>query len=116
MSLTSLSVLLAVILLNVHLYGSALKPVPFRLRRILFYHIAPFLHVNLHRGTKLDNQKPTRQSIVVTPRRSTTIYNAILLNENDLLSNGQQQQQQLMRYQILGKWMFRLLQNPRVQR
>jgi nicotinic acetylcholine receptor len=94
MSLTSLSVLLAVVLLNVHLYGSALKPVPSRLRRILFYHLAPFLRVKLHRGTKLDNQKHPQHSSVVTPRRATTIYNAVFLNENDLLSNGQQQRSQ----------------------
>jgi len=92
MSLTSLSVLLAVVLLNVHLYGSALKPVPSRLRRILFYRVAPFLHVKLHRATKLDDHKHSRHSSVVTPRRATTIYNAVFLNENDLLSNGQQQQ------------------------
>jgi len=91
MSLTSLSVLLAVVLLNVHLYGSALKPVPSRLRRILFYRLAPCLHVNLHRGSKLDNQKDPLQSTVKIPRRATTIYNAVFLNENDLLSNGQQQ-------------------------
>jgi hypothetical protein len=89
MTLTSLSVLLAVVLLNVHLYGSALKPVPSRLRRILFYHLAPFLRVKLHRGTKLDNQKHARNSTVTTQRRATTIYNAVFLNENDLLSNGQ---------------------------
>ncbi len=53
MSLTSLSVLLAVVLLNVHLYGSALKPVPRRLRRILFFHVAPCLRVKLHRSTTI---------------------------------------------------------------
>jgi nicotinic acetylcholine receptor len=94
MSLTSLSVLLAVVLLNVHLYGSALKPVPPGLRRILFYHVAPFLRVKLHRGTKLvGNQKHPRHSSAVVPRRATTIYNAVFLNENELLSNGQQQTQ-----------------------
>ncbi len=94
LGLTSLSVLLAVVLLNVHLYGSAFRPVPSRLRHILFYQIAPFLRVNLHRATKFDNQKYSRHSAVVTQRRATTIYNAIFLNENDLLSNGQQQQSQ----------------------
>jgi nicotinic acetylcholine receptor len=92
MSLTSLSVLLAVVLLNVHLYGSALKPVPSRLRGILFYRVAPFLRVKLHRGARCENQKNARQSTVMTPRRATTIYNAVFLNENELLSNGQQQQ------------------------
>lgn len=91
MSLTGLSVLLAVILLNIHLYGSALKPVPVRLRSILFYHMAPFLHVRLHRGTRSENQKRPRHSTVITPRRATTIYNAVFLNENELLSNGQSQ-------------------------
>jgi hypothetical protein len=99
MSLTSLSVLLAVILLNVHLYGSALTPVPSRLRRILFHHVAPFLRVKLHRGTLMENPKQTRQSTVVTPRRATTIYNAVFLNENELLSNGQQTQQQRHTFQ-----------------
>ena len=99
MSLTSLSVLLAVILLNVHLYGSALKPVPSRLRYILFNHIAPFLRVRLHRGTRMENPKQARQSTVVTARRATTIYNAVFLNENELLSNGQQTQQQQQQQQ-----------------
>ena len=90
MSLTSLSVLLAVVLLNVHLYGSALTPVPSRLRRILFYHIAPFLRVKLHCGTKFEHQRRSRHSTVISPRRATTIYNAVFLNENDLLSNGQE--------------------------
>jgi hypothetical protein len=91
MSLTSLSVLLAVVLLNVHLYGSALTPVPCRLRDILFFRLAPFLRVKLHRGTKLNEQKTARHSTSITPRRATTIYNAIFLNENDLLSACQQQ-------------------------
>ncbi|CAF1234600.1 unnamed protein product [Adineta ricciae] len=90
MSLTSLSVLLAVIILNVHLYGSSLKPVPTRLRRILFSRFAPFLRVKLHRGSKLDNQKDPQQSTVKIPRRATTIYNAIFLNENDLVTHDQQ--------------------------
>jgi nicotinic acetylcholine receptor len=93
MSLTSLSVLLAVVLLNIHLYGSALKPVPPRLRYILFCHVAPFLRVKLHRGTRSENQKQHRHSSAITPRRATTIYNAVFLNENDILSNGQQSQQ-----------------------
>jgi len=93
MSLTSLSVLLAVVVLNVHLYGSALKPVPSRLRRILFYHLAPFLHVKLHRGTQLDKHKGPQHSTAITQRRATNIYNAIFLNENDLLLNSEQQPQ-----------------------
>ncbi|CAF2385094.1 unnamed protein product [Rotaria sp. Silwood2] len=91
MSFTSLSVLLAVVLLNVHLYGSALKPISPRVRRILFHHLAPMLHVHLHRGTKSNNQKHPRRSTLIAPRRSTTVYNAIFLNEHDLLSNSQQQ-------------------------
>jgi hypothetical protein len=91
MSLTGLSVLLAVVLLNVHLYGSALKPVPSRLRRILFYHLAPFLRVSLHRGTQFEHKKHPRHSTAITPRRATTIYNAVFLNENDLPANGEQQ-------------------------
>lgn len=86
MSLTSLSVLLAVVLLNVHLYGSALKPVPSRLRRILFYHLAPALRVTLHRGSKVNDQKNPRQSHLGPPRRTTTIYNAVFLNETDLIA------------------------------
>ena len=89
MSLTGLSVLLAVVLLNIHLYGSALKPVPVRLRSVLFYHLAPFLRVRLHRGSRSENRKRPRHSTVITPRRATTIYNAVFLNENDLPSNGQ---------------------------
>ncbi|CAF4107067.1 unnamed protein product [Rotaria sordida] len=83
MGLTSLSVLLAVIILNVHLYGSALKPVPHRLRRILFSHIAPCLLVKLHRTITIKDKKNT-QCTSSTSRRSTTIYNAVFLNENDL--------------------------------
>jgi hypothetical protein len=90
MGLTSLSVLLAVVLLNVHLYGSALKPVPRRLRRILFFHVAPFLRVRLHRATTINGQKNTQRASTAVPRRSTTIYNAVFLNENDLLANSQQ--------------------------
>lgn len=85
MSLTSLSVLLAVVLLNVHLYGSALKPVPHRLRHILFFHLAPFLRVKLHRTAPRKDKKST--SCASTSRRSTTIYNAVFLNENDLSTN-----------------------------
>lgn len=90
MGLTSLSVVLAVVLLNVHLYGSALKPVPRRLRRILFHHIAPFLHVRLHRATAANDQKNPRRSSNVngTARRMTTIYNAVFLNDTDLPSNS----------------------------
>ncbi|CAF1078041.1 unnamed protein product [Adineta steineri] len=91
MGLTSLSVLLAVIVLNVHLYGSSLKPVPTRLRRIIFYYLAPFLCVKLHRGSKSDNQKDPQRSSVKIPRRTTTIYNAIFLNESDLIASSQQQ-------------------------
>ncbi|CAF0956895.1 unnamed protein product [Adineta ricciae] len=92
MSLTSLSVVLAVIVLNVHLYGSALKPVPHRLRRILFLHVAPFLRVNLHRGTIInDRQNAHCTSTASIPRRSTTIYNAIFVNENDLANNNTSQ-------------------------
>ncbi|CAF0777559.1 unnamed protein product [Rotaria sordida] len=91
MSFTGLSVLLAVVLLNIHLYGSALKPISPRVRRILFHHLAPWLYVNLHRGKKLNNQKQPQYSTLLTPRRSTTIYNVIFLNEHDLLLNGQQQ-------------------------
>ena len=94
MSLTSLSVLLAVVLLNIHLYGSALKPVPFRLRSVLFYHVAPFLRVNLHRGVKSENPKHPQKTIVATPRRATAVYNAVFLNEADLHSNHPQSQQQ----------------------
>ena len=89
MSLTSLSVLLAVVLLNVHLYGSTLKPVPSRLRRILFYHLAPSLRVTLHRGTKVTDRKNPQQSQTGTSRRTTTIYNAVFLNENDLIARYQ---------------------------
>lgn len=89
MSLTSLSVLLAVILLNVHHYGSSLKPVPAGMRRLLLYRFAPFLRVKLHRGSKHDNQKHPSQSTVKIPRRATTIYNAIFLNESDLLNKDQ---------------------------
>ena len=78
MGLTSLSVLLAVILLNVHLYGSSLKPVPSRLRRILFFHLAPFLRVKLHRGAAASDKKNPSTS---APRRATTIYNAVFLND-----------------------------------
>ena len=92
MGLTSLSVLLAVVLLNVHLYGSALKPVPRRLRRILFFHVAPILRVKLHRSTTVNDQKTTQRTSTTAPRRSTTIYNAVFLNENDLSANSQQQQ------------------------
>ena len=91
MGLTSLSVLLAVVLLNVHLYGSALKPVPRRLRRILFFHVAPFLRVKLHRSTTVNDQKKTQRSSTMAPRRSTTIYNAVFLNENDASTSSQQQ-------------------------
>jgi nicotinic acetylcholine receptor len=90
MGLTSLSVLLAVVLLNVHLYGSALKPVPRRLRCILFFHIAPFLRVKLHRATTVNDQKHRQRTSTTAPRRSTTIYNAVFLNENDLSMNLQQ--------------------------
>jgi len=87
MGLTSLSVLLAVVVLNVHLYGSALKPVPRRLRRILFLHIAPCLRVKLHSSTTVNAQKKSQSSsTTAAQRRSTTIYNAIFLNENDLQS------------------------------
>jgi hypothetical protein len=88
MSLTSLSVLLAVVLLNVHLYGSALKPVPVRLRHILFFKLAPFLRVKLHRGAKVNDKKNPQHSTAVAPRRTTTIYNAVFLHENDLRVNG----------------------------
>ncbi|CAF1260120.1 unnamed protein product [Rotaria sordida] len=88
MGLTSLSVLLAVIILNVHLYGSALKPVPHRLRRILFSHIAPCLLVKLHRTITIKDKKNT-QCTSSTSRRSTTIYNAVFLNENDLSTSSQ---------------------------
>jgi len=90
MGLTSLSVLLAVVLLNVHLYGSALKPVPPRLRRILFFHVASFLRVKLHRTTTGNDQKNTQRTSTALPRRSTTVYNAVFLNENDLSMNSQQ--------------------------
>jgi nicotinic acetylcholine receptor len=90
MGLTSLSVLLAVVLLNVHLYGSALKPVPCRLRRILFFHVAPILRVKLHRSTTVNDQKTTQRTSTTAPRRSTTIYNAVFLNETDLSANSQQ--------------------------
>ncbi|CAF1054129.1 unnamed protein product [Rotaria magnacalcarata] len=90
MGLTSLSVLLAVVLLNIHLYGLALNPVSPRLRCILFHHLAPLLHVQLHRGTQYGKQNHPRYSTVITPRRATTIYNAVFLNERDLLANGQQ--------------------------
>jgi nicotinic acetylcholine receptor len=90
MGLTSLSVLLAVVLLNVHLYGSALKPVPRRLRCILFFHIAPFLRVKLHRATTVNDQKHRQRTSTTAPRRSTTIYNAVFLNESDLSLNSQQ--------------------------
>ena len=89
MSLTSLSVLLAVVLLNVHLYGSALKPVPSRLRRILFYHLAPSLRVTLHRGAKVNDKKTPQHSHSGPSRRTTTIYNAVFLNENDLIARCQ---------------------------
>jgi nicotinic acetylcholine receptor len=90
MGLTSLSVLLAVVLLNVHLYGSALKPVPRRLRRILFFHVAPILRVKLHRSTTVNDKKTTQRTSTTAPRRSTTIYNAVFLNETDLSANSQQ--------------------------
>ncbi|CAF2746379.1 unnamed protein product [Rotaria sp. Silwood2] len=89
MGLTSLSVLLAVVLLNVHLYGSALKPVPRRLRRILFSHIAPCLHVKLHRTITTKDKRNTQCASTSALRRSTTIYNAVFLNENDLSTNSQ---------------------------
>ncbi|CAF1136037.1 unnamed protein product [Rotaria sp. Silwood1] len=89
MGLTSLSVLLAVILLNVHLYGSSLKPVPNRLRSLLFFHIAPYLHVKLHRTIILKDKKNNQCTSETASRRSTTIYNAVFLNENDLLTNSQ---------------------------
>lgn len=90
MSMTGLSVLLAVLLLNIHVYGLTIKPVSPRLRRILFHHLAPILHVQLHRGSKLSKQNHPRYSTMATPRRSTTIYNAIFLNDRDLLVNNQQ--------------------------
>lgn len=84
MSLTGLSVLLAVVILNIHLYGSSLKPVPRRLRRIIFYHIAPFLRVQLHRLNTTEERKARSHSNSNSaPRRTTTVYNAIFLNEND---------------------------------
>jgi hypothetical protein len=89
MGLTSLSVLLAVVLLNVHLYGSALKPVPRRLRRILFFHVAPCLRVKLHRATTVNDHKNPQRTSTTAPRRSTTIYNAVFLNENDLSKNSE---------------------------
>ena len=84
MGLTSISVVLAVVILNVHLYGSALRPVPRRLRRLLFLHVAPFLRVRLHRATAANDHKSTRRSSAMASRRLTTIYNAVFLNENDL--------------------------------
>ncbi|CAM4961520.1 unnamed protein product [Rotaria socialis] len=87
MSLTSVSVLLAVVLLNVHLYGSALKPVPRRLRHILFFRVAPFLRVTLHRITPRKNKRNT--PCTPSSRNSTTIYNAVFLNDNDLSTNSQ---------------------------
>ena len=86
MSLTSLSVLLAVVLLNVHLYGSSLKPVPSGLRRVLFYSLAPCLRVKLHRGSKVNDQKNPQNNHPNNPRRTTTIYNAVFLNESDLVA------------------------------
>ena len=91
MVLTGLSILLAVVLLNVHLYGSTLKPVSPRLRRILFRHLAPFLHVQLHRGRKFNSQEHSRCPTVITPPCTTIICNNIFLNEKDLVSNNQQQ-------------------------
>lgn len=93
MGLTSLSVLLAVALLNVHLYGSALKPVPSRLRQILFHRLAPLLFVTLHRAANIQEQKNPRRSTVKALRRATTIYNTVFLSENDLLSGKTQQQE-----------------------
>ena len=88
MGLTSISVVLAVVILNVHLYGSALRPVPRRLRRLLFLHVAPFLRVRLHRATAANENKGTRGAAATASRRMTTIYNAVFLNENDLASHS----------------------------
>ena len=82
MSLTSLSVLLAVGVLNVHLYGSALRPVPPRLRRVLIVHIAPLVRVRLHRSATANDGSTRRQS-ALAPRRLTTLCNAVLLHENE---------------------------------
>lgn len=89
MGLTSLSVLLAIIVLNIHLYGSTLKPVPRRLRHILFHHLAPLFYVQLHRDTKSNNRQISTCSAVKNAPRSNTIYNVVFLNDNDLVSNGQ---------------------------
>ena len=96
MGLTSLSVLLAVVLLNVHLYGSALKPVPRRLRSILFYHVAPILRVRLHRTTATKEQKPAQRTSTAVARRSTTVYNAVFLNDTNLTDNSLQPDSTMM--------------------
>ena len=82
MSLTSLSVLLAVGVLNVHLYGSALRPVSPRLRRLLIVHIAPLIRVRLHRSATTNDGSTRRQS-ALAPRRLTTLCSSVLLNENE---------------------------------
>lgn len=89
MGLTSLSVLLAVLVLNVHLYGSTLKPVPRRLRQILIHHVAPCLLVKLHRKTIKDRRNKQYSSSSSSARRSTTVYNAVFLNDSDLARNSQ---------------------------
>ena len=84
MGLTSMSVVLAVVLLNVHLYGSALRPVPHRLRRILFYHVARFLHVKLHRARVINDRRGERRPSTLSNNRPTTTCNTVVLNENEL--------------------------------
>ncbi|CAF5027061.1 unnamed protein product, partial [Rotaria sp. Silwood1] len=54
-----------------------------------------WLHVHLHRGTKVNNQKAARHSTLINQRRSTTVYNAIFLKEPDVSSNSQQQSSSL---------------------
>ncbi|CAF0902173.1 unnamed protein product [Didymodactylos carnosus] len=86
MGLTSCSVLLAVMILNIHLYGSSLTPVPKLLRKLLFIRMAPVLCVKLHRSViSAKEQKNSRSS--TQKRSSTTVYNAVFLSEQDLIND-----------------------------
>lgn len=108
MGLTSLSVVLAVILLNIHLYGTALKPVPRRLRIILFKHVAAFLRVRLHRAKVSNEKKSTRRNLPIELNRLTQIQNGTTSNQNEIPSNSQMTNE----YRRFLADMNRLLFNP----
>ncbi|CAF1528053.1 unnamed protein product, partial [Didymodactylos carnosus] len=86
MGLTSGSVLLAVMILNIHLYGSSLTPVPKPLRKLLFIRLAPVLCVKLHCAT-LHTKEPKNSRSTGQRPRSTTVYNAVFLGEQDLIND-----------------------------